>query len=200
MDRDNRWERVEKAYRAMTHGQAETKSADPIAALKKSYEQGTTDEFVLPVVITTGPEPTAAPVGLIRDDDAVIFFNFRADRARQMTKALMAPDFDGFVDAERPKNLFFVGMTQYEKTWTWLQYVIGAGEAGAHSGECVRGAAIQEFARGGDGEIRARDLFLQWRRGEAVSRRGARAGAVAESADLRFEAGDERGGNHGCGD
>ena len=124
MDRDNRWERVEKAYRAMTHGQAETSSADPIAALRKSYEQGTTDEFVLPVVITTGPEPAAPPVGLVRDDDAVIFFNFRADRARQMTKALIAPDFDGFVDAERPKNLFFVGMTQYEKSWSWLQYVI----------------------------------------------------------------------------
>jgi 2,3-bisphosphoglycerate-independent phosphoglycerate mutase len=124
MDRDNRWERIEKAYRAITHGQAETKSADPIAALRKSYEQGTTDEFVVPVVITTGPEPSAPPVGLIRDDDAVIFFNFRADRARQMTKALMEPGFNGFVDAERPKNLFFVGMTQYEKTWPWLQYVI----------------------------------------------------------------------------
>ncbi len=125
MDRDNRWERIEKAYRAMTHGQAETKSADPIAALRRSYEQGTTDEFVLPVVIVAGTEASAPPVGLIRDDDAVIFFNFRADRARQMTKALMDPAFDGFVDAERPKNLFFVGMTQYEKTWPWLQYVIG---------------------------------------------------------------------------
>ena len=83
-----------------------------------------TDEFVEPIVITGSGAASAQPVAPIRDDDAVIFFNFRADRARQMTKALMAPDFDGFVDADRPKNLFFVGMTQYEKTWPWLQYVI----------------------------------------------------------------------------
>jgi 2,3-bisphosphoglycerate-independent phosphoglycerate mutase len=61
---------------------------------------------------------------LIRDDDAVIFYNFRADRARQLTYALAAPDFDKFSDAKRPKNLFFVAMTQYEKTWSWLKYVI----------------------------------------------------------------------------
>ena len=65
-----------------------------------------------PIVITRGTGPTAPPVGLIRDDDAVIFFNFRADRARQMTFALAAPDFDKFVDAKRPKNLFYVAMTQ----------------------------------------------------------------------------------------
>jgi 2,3-bisphosphoglycerate-independent phosphoglycerate mutase len=64
-------------------------------------------------------------VGPIRDDDAVIFFNFRADRARQMTYALAAPDFDKFVDPKRPKNLFFAAMTQYDKNWPWLQYVIG---------------------------------------------------------------------------
>src|SRR6266478_3788038 len=65
-----------------------------------------------------------APVGQIHDHDAVIFFNFRADRARQMTYALAAPDFDKFVDAKRPKNLFFVGMTQYDKNWPWLKFVI----------------------------------------------------------------------------
>ena len=128
MDRDNRWERIEKAYRAMVHGEAETRAEDPIAAVERSYEQGVTDEFVKPVVITRGSGPSsagAAPVGLIRDDDAVIFFNFRADRARQMTKALVDPAFAGFADAKRPKNLFFVAMTQYEKTWPWLRYVIG---------------------------------------------------------------------------
>src|SRR6516164_3765763 len=73
MDRDNRWERVEKAYRALVHGEAEHKNSDPVAALQASYESGGTDEFVKPVVITRGSGPTAAPVGLIRDDDAVIF-------------------------------------------------------------------------------------------------------------------------------
>ncbi|MBZ5528268.1 MAG: 2,3-bisphosphoglycerate-independent phosphoglycerate mutase [Acidobacteriia bacterium] len=125
MDRDNRWERVKLAYDAMVHGQAETRSDDPIAAIIHGYEQGTTDEFTKPVVITRGTGDSAKPVGLIRDDDAVIFFNFRADRARQMTRALMDPAFDGFADPRRPKNLFFVAMTQYEKTWPWLRYVIG---------------------------------------------------------------------------
>src|SRR5438477_6672815 len=87
MDRDHRWERIELAYRAMMHGEAETDTADPVAALNTSYESGVTDEFVKPVVITNKEGDSAKPVGLIRDDDAVIFYNFRADRARQMTYA-----------------------------------------------------------------------------------------------------------------
>jgi len=126
MDRDNRWERVEKAYRAMVHGDSEAKFADPIAAIQASYGKGVTDEFTLPAVITSGDAgvDTTAPRGLIRDDDAVIFFNFRADRARQMTRALADPDFKEFADPERPKNLVFVGMTQYGKTWPWLRYIL----------------------------------------------------------------------------
>ncbi len=124
MDRDNRWERVELAYRALVHGEAETKSPDPIGALQRSYEQGVTDEFAKPIVVTKGNGAGAVPVGVIRDDDAVIFYNFRADRARQMTRALMELGFDKIVDAQRPKNLFYVAMTQYEKTWPWLKYVI----------------------------------------------------------------------------
>jgi 2,3-bisphosphoglycerate-independent phosphoglycerate mutase len=126
MDRDNRWERVELAYKAVVHGESETKSSDPIAVMRASYEKGVTDEFVIPVAITTAPAPDkpAVPRGAIRDDDAVIFFNFRADRARQMTRALIEPAFDKFVDPSRPKNLCFVAMTQYEKTWPWLRYLL----------------------------------------------------------------------------
>ena len=124
MDRDNRWERIELAYNALVHGQAETHSADPVSALEASYQAGVSDEFVKPVVITEEDGPSAAPVGMIRDDDAVIFYNFRADRARQMTYALAAPDFDKFGDPKRPKNLFYVAMTQYDKNWPWLQSVI----------------------------------------------------------------------------
>jgi 2,3-bisphosphoglycerate-independent phosphoglycerate mutase len=124
MDRDNRWERIELAYRALVHGEAETRTNDPIAALQRSYEQDVTDEFVKPIVVTTESGTPAVPVGLIRDDDAVIFYNFRADRARQMTRALVEPGFDKFTDAKRPKNLFYVAMTQYEKTWPWLQAVL----------------------------------------------------------------------------
>jgi 2,3-bisphosphoglycerate-independent phosphoglycerate mutase len=126
MDRDNRWERVEQAYRAMVHGEALHTEENPVAALGESYERGITDEFVEPVVITKNVRhgQSGVPVGSVRDEDAVIFFNFRADRARQMTCALAAPDFDKFADAKRPKNLFYVGMTQYDKNWPWLKYVI----------------------------------------------------------------------------
>jgi 2,3-bisphosphoglycerate-independent phosphoglycerate mutase len=126
MDRDNRWERIEQAYRAVVHGEALHMEESPVAALGESYERGITDEFVEPVVITKNVRhgQSGVPVGLIHDDDAVIFFNFRADRARQMTYALAAPDFDRFVDAKQPKNLFYVGMTQYDKNWPWLKYVI----------------------------------------------------------------------------
>ena len=76
MDRDNRWERIERAYRAVVHGEADVRSADPLAALRRSYEQNVTDEFVAPVVVTTDAGPAAQPVGCFRDDDAVIFYNF----------------------------------------------------------------------------------------------------------------------------
>src|SRR5690242_14467516 len=125
MDRDNRWERIELAYRAVVHGEGETRAHDPLAALQRSYEQDVSDEFVKPVVATRGSGPVAPAVGPIGDDDAVIFFNFRADRARQMTYALAAPDFDKFADSKCPKNLFYVAMAQYDKNWPWLKYVIG---------------------------------------------------------------------------
>jgi len=126
MDRDNRWERIEQAYRAMVHGDTDAKFTDPIAAVRASYEKGITDEFILPATITTeaAPGAPAIPRGLIRSDDAVIFFNFRADRARQITKALAEPGFDKFADLSRPQNLVYVAMTQYEKTWPWLRYIL----------------------------------------------------------------------------
>jgi 2,3-bisphosphoglycerate-independent phosphoglycerate mutase len=81
---------------------------------------------VVPVVITTQGEPgkPAMPRGVIREEDALIFFNFRADRARQMTRALVEPGFDKIPDSARPKSLTFVAMTQYEKTWPWLRYIL----------------------------------------------------------------------------
>ncbi|HEY6128921.1 MAG TPA: 2,3-bisphosphoglycerate-independent phosphoglycerate mutase [Candidatus Acidoferrum sp.] len=126
MDRDNRWERIQLAYNALVHGEAMRQNHNPVAALQESYERGVTDEFVEPVVITQEVRhgQSAVPVGTIRDDDAVIFFNFRADRARQMTYALAAPNFDKFSDSKRPKNLFYVAMTQYDKNWPWLQSVL----------------------------------------------------------------------------
>ncbi len=121
MDRDNRWPRIELAYRAIVHGDSEHRSPDPVVAIRASYERGVTDEFVEPIVVT---EPSGEPVACMRDEDAIIFFNFRADRARQITRALVEPRFNQFSDPKRPSDLLLTGMTQYEKTWPWLRYVV----------------------------------------------------------------------------
>ena len=108
MDRDNRWERVEKAYAAMVYGEG-VENADPVAAVEASYAEGVTDEFIVPVVCT-GKE------GVIKANDAVVFFNFRPDRAREITRTLVDPAFDGF---ERKNGFFpltYICMTQYDAT------------------------------------------------------------------------------------
>ena len=110
MDRDKRWDRVKRAYDMLTQG-AGTRAADPVAAVARSYEAGVTDEFIEPIVVTDGG---GEPVGSIRGGDAVIFFNFRADRARQITRALTDPGFDDFERAVFPK-VYFVSMTEYDK-------------------------------------------------------------------------------------
>lgn len=110
MDRDNRWERVQKAYEAMVLGQGEQNSC-PVAAMQASYDAGVTDEFVLPTVIVKDGEPVAK----IGADDSIIFFNFRPDRAREITRTLIDPAFDGFERAYFP--VYYVCMTQYDKTF-----------------------------------------------------------------------------------
>jgi 2,3-bisphosphoglycerate-independent phosphoglycerate mutase len=103
MDRDKRWDRIERAFGAMVLGNG-LKATDPIAAVKQSYEHGTTDEFIEPITIV---DERNEPVGLIRDDDACIFFNFRADRGREMTQRL----------TDALKSLHFTTITQYDKTF-----------------------------------------------------------------------------------
>jgi len=119
MDRDNRWERIQKAYDAMVLGEGR-RARDPIAAVKESYNQGVTDEFVVPLVITrqNGPaDPTGQPTAAIRSGNAVMMFNFRADRARQITRALTQADFDNFPRRGFPTQLHYLCMTQYDKTF-----------------------------------------------------------------------------------
>jgi len=120
MDRDNRWPRTEKAYRAIVHGQAEETHTDAVEAVRASYQCGVTDEFVEPVVLLDRDGQPRAPIG---DGDAVIFFNFRADRARQLTRALTEPSFDKLSDPAQPKDLLFVSLTRYDKTFTWVPFV-----------------------------------------------------------------------------
>ncbi len=112
MDRDNRWDRVEKAYRAMACGEG-IMAEDPLQAIEASYAAGVMDEFVLPTVITRQGEPTAR----IKANDSVIFFNFRPDRAREITRAFMQPDFTGFKLPCGQFPLTYVTMTQYDRTF-----------------------------------------------------------------------------------
>lgn len=111
MDRDNRWERVQLAYEAMVMGKGLT-SDDAVKAVSESYQREEFDEFVKPTVIMKAGKPVAS----ITENDSIIFFNFRPDRAREITRTFVDPEFKGF---ERPKGffpVFYVCMTQYDKT------------------------------------------------------------------------------------
>jgi len=132
MDRDRRWEREKLAFDAMVTGRAEGGAhRDPVARLKESYNNGITDEFIVPFVVT---DEQGRPRGVIRDEDVCIMFNFRADRARQITRVLArnsrltklegrdlpgAEDLDQVIPRnEAPKSLHYVAMTQYDKLFT----------------------------------------------------------------------------------
>ena len=110
MDRDNRWERVEKAYRAMVYGEGETAAGGP-EGIQASYDKGTTDEFVLPTVVMKD----GAPVATIKDNDSIIFFNFRPDRAREITRTFCDDSFNGFDRGGRVKTTY-VCFTEYDVT------------------------------------------------------------------------------------
>ena len=137
MDRDRRWERIEKAFAAMVEGKGEGGTyVDPVQGVKDSYNKGVTDEFVLPFVCA---DNRGEPLARVRDEDACINFNFRADRARQITRALArkshlsaeegrelpgAEDLDRIIPRERvPANLHYLCMTRYDKQFT-LPYVV----------------------------------------------------------------------------
>ena len=111
MDRDKRWDRVEKAYRLYSqgHGRAET---DPVAAVKSAYNRDETDEFVQPLVMV---DESGKPVGTVTDGDGIIFFNFRADRAREITRAFTEKNFDGFERQVVPALSGYTTMTLYDE-------------------------------------------------------------------------------------
>ncbi|MEE0914088.1 MAG: 2,3-bisphosphoglycerate-independent phosphoglycerate mutase [Ruminococcus sp.] len=154
MDRDNRWDRVEKAYSAMVYGEG-VEAECPVCAVKNSYKEDVTDEFVLPSVVKGG--------ATIQPNDSVIFFNFRPDRAREITRTLVDPDFDGF---ERKKGFFplnFVCMTQYDATMpnvdvafkpqvltnTLGEYISNKGMAQLRIAETEKYAHVTFFFNGG---------------------------------------------------
>ncbi len=112
MDRDKRWERTKRAYNLLVKAEGE-RVIDPVEAIKRSYERGVTDEFIEPIVVE---RETGEPVAVIEDEDSVIFFNFRPDRARQITRALTEPGFGGFPTPQRP-TVEFACFTRYDETF-----------------------------------------------------------------------------------
>ena len=115
MDRDRRWERTRLAYDALVHGTG-TRVTEPVQAVLDCYARGETDEFIRPLVMEQGGDPVAP----MRDGDAVLCFNYRSDRMRQLVRALFVPGFDGFDVRDRP-SLQGVTMTQYDRTFTLPQ-------------------------------------------------------------------------------
>lgn len=115
MDRDNRWDRVEKGYNCLLLGEGEHADS-AIEAVKASYAKGETDEFVLPTAIGNEEEVNESR---IHDNDSIIFFNYRPDRAREITKAMNFADFDGFERKKVLKNILYTTMTSYEATFTF---------------------------------------------------------------------------------
>jgi 2,3-bisphosphoglycerate-independent phosphoglycerate mutase len=167
MDRDNRWERVQLAYNAIVLGQGETASS-ALEAIERSYHDNKTDEFVLPTAIINND----APIGRIINGDTVIFFNFRPDRAREITRAINDKEFSGF--ERETLNLNYVCMTQYDKTMegvsvaykpesydnTLGEYVSSLGKKQLRIAETEKYAHVTFFFNGGveaanEGEDRA---------------------------------------------
>ena len=149
MDRDKRWERVERAFGAMVLGSG-LKATDPVAAVRRSYEKGITDEFIEPITVV---KDSNDPVGLIRDEDACVYFNYRADRAREMTMALTDPALETPSRAFAPKRLHFTTMTQYDKSFSH-PYVLPpehphnilANVMAAHNWKNLRVAETEKYA------------------------------------------------------
>ncbi len=154
MDRDNRWDRVQKAYAAMVYGEG-VKTSDPVQAVEDSYKEKVTDEFVVPAVCKEG--------ATIQEGDSVIFFNFRPDRAREITRTFVDPDFKGF---ERKNGFFpvnYVCMTQYDATMpnvdiafrpeklknTFGEYISGKGLTQLRIAETEKYAHVTFFFNGG---------------------------------------------------
>ena len=145
MDRDRRWERVEKAYNAISFGTG-LKAGNPLAAVEQAYARGETDEFVTPTVITD-PSGSNAPVATITRNDGILFFNFRADRARELAEAFVLDELDGFKDTKRLEPMErgrFVTMTEYDRNLK-LPTLFSRQEIKRFLGEVLNSAGIRQF-------------------------------------------------------
>lgn len=138
MDRDTRWDRVKKAYDAAVKGIG-AKTTDPVGAIKKSYEAGTTDEFLEPIVITENDKPVAT----IKDGDVVLFFNYRTDRGRELTRMLSQEDF---AEQDTKKlDLYYVTMTNYDQTFENIHIIFDKDNLTNTIGEVVSKAGKKQI-------------------------------------------------------
>lgn len=162
MDRDNNWDRIEASYKAIVAGSSKQTFDDPLRAVQSYYGQNIFDEQIPPTVITKDNQP----VGQVKNNDAVIFFNFRADRARQLTKAFVLPVFDKFNRGEYLSDLDFVTMTEYEKDLPVLiafppkmiqaclaKVISDAGLKQLHIAETEKYAHVTFFFNGGNEQV-----------------------------------------------
>lgn len=155
MDRDNAWDRVEKAYAAMVYGEGVTGGSDPVQAIEDSYANDVTDEFMLPTVLDKD--------GVVKPEDSVIFFNFRPDRARQLTRCFVDPEFNGFSRGNGYFPVQFVCMAQYDASMpnvtvayppedlhmTFGEYVSKCGKTQLRIAETQKYAHVTFFFNGG---------------------------------------------------
>jgi 2,3-bisphosphoglycerate-independent phosphoglycerate mutase len=139
MDRDKRWDRVQRGYDLMTVGVG-TETKDALETLRRFYEQGVTDEFVEPISVLT---PQGAHVGRIEDGDSLVFFNFRADRMREIVTGFKDAEFDGFHRAMRP-NVHLATMNSYRENWT-LPVLFPPQEVKNHLGEVLSHAGLKQL-------------------------------------------------------
>jgi 2,3-bisphosphoglycerate-independent phosphoglycerate mutase len=157
MDRDNRWERTQRAYDLLTKAQGK-QATDPLAEIQESYDNGVTDEFIEPIAVT---HADGTPVATIKSGDSVIFFNFRADRARQLTRAFTGLNFDGF-ERERIQPLHYATFTQYDRSFNtpiifppiFLQHILAnvfaqTGVTNLRCAETEKYAHVTYFFNGG---------------------------------------------------
>ncbi|MDD5455911.1 MAG: 2,3-bisphosphoglycerate-independent phosphoglycerate mutase [Candidatus Margulisbacteria bacterium] len=136
MDRDKRWDRVEKSYNMLVAGDAPV-AVDPLQAVEDSYKDQKTDEFINPVIINKN--------GIIKDNDAVIFFNYRADRAREMSEAINVEDFAGFQRKKVLNNIFYTTMTQYDLKFDFAHVAFGPQSLNNILGEVVSRAGLNQL-------------------------------------------------------
>jgi 2,3-bisphosphoglycerate-independent phosphoglycerate mutase len=142
MDRDNRWERVERAFRALTEGRG-IPFQDPLKAVEEAYQRGETDEFIQPHVLVGSD---GRPIGTIRDGDGVLFYNFRADRAREITRAFIDRDFNFFTVEGRPRISGFLTMTEYDsRFYPWVKVAYPPQNLSNTLGETISRQGIRQL-------------------------------------------------------